>query len=104
MLEKAFIPKKTVPETFDFLVSFVPSDISVRYEIQRDKRIEIMCSEFHFAIHQFVERRLTIDAFILHTGRLNMTSKPCLLSHFKIIKCIVKSLIATSTYFFLKYN
>ena len=34
--------KKTVPETFDFLVSFVLSDISVRHEIQGDKRIEIM--------------------------------------------------------------
>ena len=30
-----------VPETFDFLVSFVPSDISVRHEIQGDKRIEL---------------------------------------------------------------
>ena len=25
-LKKSFIPKKVVPETFDFLVSFVPSD------------------------------------------------------------------------------
>ena len=37
MLKKAFIPKQTVPETFDILVSFVPSDISVRREIQGDK-------------------------------------------------------------------
>ena len=29
MLKKVFIPKKAIPETFDFLVSFVPSDISV---------------------------------------------------------------------------
>ena len=29
MLKKVFIPKKIVPETFDFLDSFVPSDISV---------------------------------------------------------------------------
>ena len=28
----------------------------------------------------------------------------CLLSHFKIIRCIVKSLIATSKYFLLEYN
>ena len=28
----------------------------------------------------------------------------CLLSHFQIIRCIVKSLIATSMYFLLKYN
>ena len=34
--------KKTVTETFDFLVSFVLSDISVQHEIQGDKRIEIM--------------------------------------------------------------
>ena len=40
--QKAFIPKKTVPETFDFSVSFVPSDISVRHEIQGDKKIEIV--------------------------------------------------------------
>ena len=37
-----YTQKKTVPAAFDFLVSFVPSDISVRHEIQRDKRIEIM--------------------------------------------------------------
>ena len=35
------IPKKIVPETFDFLVSFVPSDTSVRHEMQGDKRIEL---------------------------------------------------------------
>ena len=28
----------------------------------------------------------------------------CILSHFKIIRCIVKSFIATSRYFLLKYN
>ena len=33
-----------------------------------------MSKEFHSAIHQFVERRLTIEAFVLNTGRLNMTS------------------------------
>ena len=38
-LKKAFI-QKTVPETFDCLVSFVPSDISVLHEIQEDKRKE----------------------------------------------------------------
>ena len=47
MLKKSFIPKKkkkkkNVPENFDFLVSFVPSDISVRHEIQWDKKIGIM--------------------------------------------------------------
>ena len=42
MLKKAFIPKKTVLETFDFLISFVPSEIFVRHEIQGNKRIEIM--------------------------------------------------------------
>ena len=42
MLKQAFMPKKTLLETFDFLVSFVPSNISVRQEIQGDKRIEIM--------------------------------------------------------------
>ena len=46
--------KKTF-ETFDFLVSFAPSYISIRHEIQGDKRIEITSSEFHFVIHQFVE-------------------------------------------------
>ena len=34
--------KKKVPKTFDSLVSFVPSDISVQHEIQGDKRIGIM--------------------------------------------------------------
>ena len=34
--------KKPEPETFDFLVSFVPCDVSARHEIQGDKRIEIM--------------------------------------------------------------
>ena len=34
--------KKTVCETFKFLVSFVLSDISVRHELQGDRRIEIM--------------------------------------------------------------
>ena len=33
-----------------------------------------MSKEVHSAIHQFVERRLTIEASILNTGRLNMTS------------------------------
>ena len=49
MLKKSFIPKKkkkkrkkNVPENFDFLVSFVPSDISVWHEIQWDKKIGIM--------------------------------------------------------------
>ena len=42
MLKKAFIQKRTVSKTFDFLVSFVPSDISVQREIQEDKRIETM--------------------------------------------------------------
>ena len=75
MLKKAFIQKKkTVPETFAFLVSFVPSDISVQHEIQGDKRIEITSQEFLFAIYQFVERRLTTVALILNTGDLNMTS------------------------------
>ena len=41
MLKKAFIPRKTVPETFDFLVSLVPSDIFVRHEILGDWRIEL---------------------------------------------------------------
>ena len=39
MLKRAFIPKQTVLETSDFLVSFVPLDISVRPEIQGDKII-----------------------------------------------------------------
>ena len=56
------------------MVSFVPSDISVSYEIHGDKRIEIMNQEFHFVIHESVERKLTIEAFLLNTGRLNMTS------------------------------
>ena len=34
--------KTTLIETFHFLVSFVPSDIPVRHEIQGDKRTEIM--------------------------------------------------------------
>ena len=40
--QKSINTKKTVPETVNFLVSFVPSGISVRYEIQGNKRIEIM--------------------------------------------------------------
>ena len=32
----------TVPETFDILVSFARSDISVWHDIEGDKRIEIM--------------------------------------------------------------
>ena len=40
--QRIIYTKKTVPETFGFLVSFVPSDISVRHEIHGDKRIEIM--------------------------------------------------------------
>ena len=38
MLKKS-IYTRNVPETFDFLVSFVPSDISVRHEIRGDKII-----------------------------------------------------------------
>ena len=38
---------------------------------------------FHFAIHQFVERKLTIEAIILNTGRLNLKS------NFNIILIIV---------------
>ena len=38
MLKQTFIPKKVVPETFDCLVSFVPSDTKYR----GDKRKEIM--------------------------------------------------------------
>ena len=40
--QKSIYTKKTVIEIFDFFVSFIPSDISVRHEIERDKRIEIM--------------------------------------------------------------
>ena len=41
--QKPFMQKKkTVSGTFDTLVSFVLFDISVRHEIQGDKRIEIM--------------------------------------------------------------
>ena len=40
--QKAFLTKKSVIETFHFLVLFVPSDISAQREIQGDKRIEIM--------------------------------------------------------------
>ena len=40
--QKSIYTKKKVSETFDFLVSFVPSDISVRHELQGNKRIEIM--------------------------------------------------------------
>ena len=40
--QKIIYIKRPVPETFDFLVSFVSSDISVRHEIQGDKRIESM--------------------------------------------------------------
>ena len=39
--QKAIYTKKAVPETFDFLVSFFRCDISVRDEIQEDKRKEI---------------------------------------------------------------
>ena len=38
---------------------------------------------------------LIVFLFCLHS---------CLLSHFEIIRCILKSLITTSTYFMLKYN
>ena len=33
-----------------------------------------MSSEFHFAIHQFIERKLTIEAFISNAGSLYMRS------------------------------
>ena len=33
--------KKNITETFDFLVLFVPSDTSIRHEMQDDKRIKI---------------------------------------------------------------
>ena len=42
MLKKPFITKKMVPETFDFLVSFVPYNIFDGHETQRDMRIKIM--------------------------------------------------------------
>ena len=37
--QKSIYTKKTVPETFDSLISFVPSNISVRHKIQGNKRI-----------------------------------------------------------------
>ena len=36
--KKYFYKKKNVTETFDFLVSFIPPNISVGHEIQEDKR------------------------------------------------------------------
>ena len=49
--QKSIYTKKVVPQTFDLLVSFVPSNISVLHEIQGDKAIEIMSQEFHFVIY-----------------------------------------------------
>ena len=40
--QKSTYTKNTVPESFDFLVSFVTFDISVQHEIQGNKRTEIM--------------------------------------------------------------
>ena len=37
--QKSIYTKKTVPETFDSLISFVLSNISVRHKIQGNKRI-----------------------------------------------------------------
>ena len=33
-----------------------------------------MSKEFHFAIHRFVEKKLTIEALVLNTGRWSTTS------------------------------
>ena len=40
--QKSIYTKNNIPESFDFLVSFVTFDISVQNEIQGNKRIEIM--------------------------------------------------------------
>ena len=53
MLKKAFTPKNAVPGSFDLLASFVPSDISIRHEIQGSKiRVfkTFTCS-FHFPVY-----------------------------------------------------
>ena len=79
MLKKAFVPKKkkkkkNILETFHYLVSLTPFDIFVQCKMQGDKRTEILSWEFHFAIHQFVERKVTIEAFISDARCLTMTS------------------------------
>ena len=41
--QKGIYTKKTVPETFDFLVSFVPSDISshTKYRETREQKLRV---------------------------------------------------------------
>ena len=40
--QKSTYTKNTVPESFDFLVSFVTFNISIQHEIQGNKRTEII--------------------------------------------------------------
>ena len=59
----------------------------------KSKHLRDVCWQFLLSLrHLFVS---LAHLFCLHF---------CLLSHFEIIRCIVKSLVATSTYFLLKYN
>ena len=44
------------------------------FQFDKKCKLEILSKEFHFAIHQFVERKVTIEVFILNAGRLNMRS------------------------------
>ena len=39
--KNVYTKKENITETFDFLVSFFPSDISIRHEMQDDKKIKI---------------------------------------------------------------
>ena len=62
---KNHLYKEIVPEIFGFLVPFIPCDIG-----QENGNYEL---KVIFAIHRFIERKLTIEAFILNISRLNMT-------------------------------
>ena len=60
-------------------------------------------------LHSKTNGNAFVDSFFFRFWPLYLTGflfrlHFCILSHFEIIKCIVKSFIATSMYFLLKYN
>ena len=53
-------------------------------------------------VYYIVKRIMTVSSFVLTSlpHCFSLLSHFCILSYFKIIRCIAKSLITTSTYFF----
>ena len=76
----------------------------VRKEIKKKKRT------FSWSITYLSKWKLFRRQFLLSLRRLFVSlfflvyQHFCLLRHLEIMRCIMKSLIATSTYFLLKYN